>query len=275
MLYPGALSQKPFKKRIYFTLWKLFGWHKQHSFHVTDEREKGFVIDKFGKETQVKIAGNFPLLYDKLKVSVKEPGLLKLVSLALVSPMKNYLLVLEALRKVGSGQWAVGSGQSGEDKEQTSLKAIEYNIYGPIKDKAYWEQCNSVIKEMPSNIVVNYHGAVPPAEIEEALAQNHVFILPSKSENFGHSIIEALSAGRPVITSNATPWNMLKESRAGINGDPQNREELVNAILFFVNLDHQTMEEWSKAAHDYAVKAINIELIKQQYREMFGLESNS
>jgi spore coat protein U-like protein len=45
--------------------------------------------------------------------------------------MKNILLVLEALG-MGNGEWRVASGE----KEESD---IEYNIYGPVKDKNYWE----------------------------------------------------------------------------------------------------------------------------------------
>ena len=42
-----------------------------------------------------------------------------------------------------------------------------------------------------------------------------LFVLPSKSENFGNVILESLYAGTPVITSDQTPWNMVDEERIG------------------------------------------------------------
>ena len=41
------------------------------------------------------------------------------------------------------------------------------------------------------------------------------FLLPSKSENFGMSIVEALSYGVPVLTTEETPWKILKEINGG------------------------------------------------------------
>lgn len=47
------------------------------------------------------------------------------------------------------------------------------------------------------------------------LRSAHVFILPSHSENFGLVIAEALGTGVPVITTTATPWRQIEETRCG------------------------------------------------------------
>ena len=41
------------------------------------------------------------------------------------------------------------------------------------------------------------------------LAQSEIFVAPSKSENFGMAIAEALRSGTPVITTTGTPWGDL------------------------------------------------------------------
>lgn len=259
MLHPGALSQKSFKKSIYLSLWKLLGLHKKNIFHASDEKEKDFIHKVFGKKAMVKVAANFPRVLSGQPAFEKEPGHLKLISIALISPMKNILLLLESLK-------------SGDGSPESLKNRIEYNIYGPVKDKNYWMQCEELIKELPANITVNYHGDILPGKVADALSQNHVFVLPSKSENFGHSIYEALTAGLPVITSNHTPWNNLKESKAGINVSTGNIEELQKAIDHFATMSHLELGEWSNAAREYSLKAVDLEKTKKQYLEMFDLK---
>lgn len=252
MLHPGALTQKSFKKKIYLQLWKFLSLHKKNVFHATDAEEKKYIQQVFGAGAKVQVAANFPGVLHVQPVIKKEVGHLKLVSVALISPMKNILLVLEA---IGNKQLAIGN--------------IQYAIYGPVKDKKYWEECEALINKMPANITVNYHGDIAPDKIVDALAANHVFILPSKSENFGHALYEALSAGRPVITSNTTPWNNLEAAKAGVNVSLTDTQDMVKAIAFFAGMRQEEMEEWSRGARRYAEGAVDVEAIRNQYEEMF------
>ena len=251
-------------------------------FHATDEAEKKYIEQVFGNSVTVKVAANFPNVLAVQPVVQKEPGELKLVSVALISAMKNVLLVLEALSRE-SGVWSreeeeggsLESGVGSQEKkvvsgESSIVSSIEYNIYGPIKDKQYWEACEAQIKKLPQHITVNYHGDIAPDKIADALAANHVFILPSKSENFGHAIYEALSAGRPVITSNNTPWNKLEAAKAGINVSLNEPTELLQAIERFAGMKPEELEAWSKGARIYAEGAVDVEGIRRQYEEMFS-----
>jgi glycosyltransferase involved in cell wall biosynthesis len=255
MLHAGALSQKKWKKKIYLRLFKLLEYHYKVHFHATDDEEKKFILNYFGEVAKVSVAGNFPNKISPLPVALKEPGYLKLVSIAVISPMKNILFVLEALA--------------------TSGYKIEYHIYGPLKDEDYWDVCKQKIKSLPENIKAFYHKEIEPRQVKEVLSEGHVFILPSKSENFGHAIYEALSAARPVITSNHTPWNSLKENNAGINVSTDNTGELINAVNFFAEMDAIQMERWSDGAYVYAEKMLNVEMIKKEYGRMFGAENES
>ena len=49
----------------------------------------------------------------------------------------------------------------------------------------------------------------------QTLAAYHLFLLPTRGENFGHVILEALSAGCPVLISDQTPWRGLESSGIG------------------------------------------------------------
>jgi len=249
MLHPGALSQKSLKKRIYLVAYKLLGLHKKCIFHVTTAEEKQYVINTFSKSVKVFVAPNFPNVVDKLPVAAKNAGKLKLVTIALISPMKNIKLVLEALSKCRS--------------------LVTYDIYGPVKDAAYWQECQQLIATMPNNICVQYHGAVTPDKILNTLTDYHCMIQPSKSENFGHALYEALAAGKLVITSHYTPWNKLEEANAGFNVDINNIQSIVDAIEKMASLDNEAYAASSSATAQYAVKSIDIASVKKDYDAMF------
>ncbi|MGN6605074.1 MAG: glycosyltransferase [Ginsengibacter sp.] len=249
MLHPGALSQKKWKKKIFLELFKMLDYPFKVDFHATDEEEAGFIRSYFGEPAKVFVAKNFPTKVGLLPMPEKEPGQLKMATVAIISPMKNILLVLEAL--------------------QNMTDNIEYDIYGPIKDEDYWDLCKEQMRKLPRNISVLYHKEIEPSKVKEVLQETHVFVLPSKSENFGHALYEALSAGRPLITSFTTPWKGLLEAKAGLNVSENDVAALENAIHFFAQMSGEELQKWSEAAHAYAERKVDVEEIRGEYGSLF------
>lgn len=249
MLHPGALSQKKWKKKFFLRVFKLLEYHHKVFFHATDEEERKYITNQFGKPAVIFTAGNYPTFIGPVEREKKEAGSLKLVSIAILSPMKNILLVLQALGKV----------------EET----IQYDIYGPVKDENYRDECLFQIKALPKNVSVFIHKEIEPYEVKEVLAKADVFILPSKSENFGHAMYEALSAGLPLITSYHTPWINLENNRAGKNADVTKPEEISSAIQDFALMSEEEFEQWRLGAMNYATAAIDKDVLRMSYKEMF------
>lgn len=251
MLHSGALGQKRVKKKIFLTIFKLRSWHRLTEFHATTEEEAQFIRDQFGNNVKIWVVPNFPKVVGYSEPLEKVMGRLRLLSIALISPMKNIKLVIEALMQCKGD--------------------IVYDIYGPVKDEAYWEECKTLMIGLPSNVQVNYKGALEPGNVKETLNHYHVMVQPSKSENFGHSIFEALSAGLPVITSNFTPWHELETNNAGYNVSIDNTGELVQSIHALTALDNNTYEQWTGQAYAYALNRVDIPSIKRGYQNMFGI----
>jgi len=251
MLHPEAISKKKNKKLLYLKILKLLRVGQNSDFHATTAEEAEYLKNNFGKNINIVTAGNFPKNILPQPRLQKKIGYLKLVSISLVSPMKNHLNVLFAL--------------------ENATEQIEYAIYGPIKDQAYWRLCLKIMKELPSNISVEYHSGIVADEVEKVLMQSHVFIQPSESENFGHSIFEALSAGKPVITSTRTPWNNLQEANAGINVSAKDIKGLTDSIHYFSMMDNAEYEKWATGARQYSENAIDIGMLKRKYKELFSV----
>lgn len=249
MLHPGALSQKKWKKKVFLQLYKLLEYPHKLVFHASDEDEKKYIQARFGKVAKTVIAENFPNNLGALPREKKLPGALKIASIGIISPMKNILLVLQALGNV---------------KEK-----IQYDIYGPVKDENYRDDCLLQIKTLPKNVSVFIHKEIEPQEVREVLTKADVFILPSKSENFGHAMYEALSAGLPLITSQFTPWVNLEASHAGLNVKVTGTEEIASAIRHFSEMTEEEFQLWRQGALAYAAKAIDKDLLRIKYEKMF------
>jgi glycosyltransferase involved in cell wall biosynthesis len=248
MLDEGSLSQKSWKKKAYLAYWKLLGLHKRCEWHATTEQEKTSIQNAFGTKCKIWVVPNFPrtVAHQRTKKNERE---LQLVTVAVISPMKNHLLVLNALKKIPYN--------------------ITYEIYGPIKDAAYWQSCQEVIASLPSHVKVSYKGDLQPDHLEQALNNAHVFIQPSKSENFGHSLFEAMTAGKPIITSHNTPWNELAENRAGVNVAIGDASEIEKAILFFAEMNDEEYKLWNESSRNYALSKTDMHAIQAGYRKMF------
>ena len=88
-----------------------------------------------------------------------------------------------------------------------------------------------------------------------ALDSVDCFILPSKGENFGIVIIEALARGLPVITTRATPWNELENVNCGWWIE-RTEKDFINTLL----------ELFSKDEGDLAKMGENgVRLVEEKY----------
>jgi glycosyltransferase involved in cell wall biosynthesis len=251
MLHPGALSQKPFKKKIFLAFFKLAGWHKQVHWHATDAQEQEYIQQEFGTSMNISTAGNFPNMLPVTSGPFKKEEELIMGTVALISPMKNHLAVLHALTQVSS--------------------TVIWHIYGPVKDDAYWKECEQTIAQLPPTVKIQYHGELPPSELATAMKQIQLFIMPSKSENFGHALLEALSAGKPVITTNTTPFKDLKASTAGYTVQIDKLDEqLPETLRFFASMNHTQFESYAQGAAAFARGFVNIATTKQQYQTLFS-----
>lgn len=130
--------------------------------------------------------------------------------------------------------------------EHFSENEVIVKVVGSIDKKSYLytEFCNS------SNI--EFCGFVTRDRIATLYKESDVFVLPTFGEGFALVILEALSCGLPVITTQFAGGNdAIQTGKNGIEYDALNEGELEKAIRWFI--EHpQKFPEMSTAARETA-----------------------
>jgi glycosyltransferase involved in cell wall biosynthesis len=235
MLGAGALQIKSLKKKLFLSTARLAGWFRNIRWHVSSEQEAGEVRAVFGSDCEVCVASNLSLpelhgWQSRLKV----PGEVRFYFLSRISPKKNLLPALRLLAKTDPASH------------------IRFDIFGPIDDAAYGEQCLEALRHLPPHVEAIYHGPLPPKAISTRLADSHFLLLPTQHENFGHVVLEAFAASCPVILSDQTPWRNLTAQKLGWDLPPDHEAAWIEAIATATQMDTETYRQWSAAAYAHA-----------------------
>lgn len=253
MLAEGALSLKPFKKKLYLFLFKLLRLPEKIIFHATSEQEVKDIKRIFGNRTAIKFIPNFPSKPEQHSAQpLKIKNELKLISVARIAQEKNTLFLLELLKEL---------------KGNVSL-----DIYGMIKTESYLQLCRNIISQLPTNVKVNINGEIPFYKVKVKLSENQFFILPTLGENFGHAIYEALGSGTPVIISDKTPWRNLEPQKAGWDIPLDDKNKFVQVLNKCYEMDNDEYQLWSKGAYSYAKKYYEENDPTDEYLKMFGVK---
>lgn len=248
----GALKLKAFKKRAYIALASRLGLYDGLTWQATSKTEEADIKAAWARRIRLHFAP-YVLKRDQLLTGSQTPlakktGSMRLVFVSRISAKKNLLFALRRLQNI--------KGQ------------VIFDIYGPVEDRDYWESCQTVIRAMADNIRVNYNGPVPNDKVPELLADYHFFVLPTLGENFGHAILEALSAGCPVIVSDQTPWRNLAEQGAGWDL-PLEAEKWHFVLQSCTDMDGMTYHKIALQARQLAVESISQPDIVEQNISLF------
>ncbi|MFC1490934.1 glycosyltransferase [Candidatus Latescibacterota bacterium] len=185
----------------------------------------------------------------------KTSGSLNIIFLSRITPKKNLDYALNVLQNVKG--------------------SITFDIYGPIyRDKEYWEECKRIIARMPGNVSVSYKGVVNRDEIQSTFSGYHVFFFPTRGENYGHVIMESLSAGCPLLISDQTPWRGLEEKNIGWDIPLSNRNKFRFVLNQLVDMEEDEFKALKQSSINHAVEAAGDEYVLEQNRQLFFTSVN-
>src|SRR5262249_10238318 len=143
---PSALGLKKAKKKLFIILASLTGLYRDVIWQATTSREKAdmeslFARCSLGRGGQVIVAAPVPAPSDALpdvpegqfaQVLEKRSGQVSFLFISRVSRTKNLAQAIELL-----------AGIKGD---------VIFDIYGPIDDARYWEECQKSIARAPANV---------------------------------------------------------------------------------------------------------------------------
>jgi glycosyltransferase involved in cell wall biosynthesis len=268
----GSLSLKSKRKLIYIKLSTWLGFYRGIIWHASTNLEEADIRRSMGDFSVVNSASFLPggsgvygsCMTGAIAVAKdmhlmperdggrrmrKLAGQLRGVFVSRISPEKNLLCALRMLQ-----------GLSGD---------VVFDIYGPIGDAEYWNECKKTIGTLPPNVRVEHMGMIEHERVGEVFAEHDLFLFPTLGENYGHVICEALNAGCPVLISDQTPWRNLEEKGAGWDIPLEEAERFRSILQKCVDAD----EEWYAAlvarATEYGKMAASDPAIIEENRRMF------
>ena len=195
-LLQAAIKRKKLSKVLVLKLYSLI--KKKILFHATSLEEKDSILNYFG-HTKIVLQPNFIKANYCTKNITNHYNFLLL---GRINPIKNIHLLIE-----------------GASKSKAFMKS---NAKIVIAGKARLPYENDYLNELIQQIAnlemkekIIFKGHVESDVKENLIKDAYFLILPSKSENFGNVVLEALVKGTPVIASTGTPWELLEKCNAG------------------------------------------------------------
>jgi glycosyltransferase involved in cell wall biosynthesis len=232
----GAMSLKTRKKKFYLYIFRFLNWNKLIEFQFTSEQEK---LESLEFLSDVRCF-NVPNMHEEIPsfyIKEKQQGSVRLLFLARIARKKNLHLVFEALANIKDIN-------------------VELTVVGPIDESDYWDFCRSISKKFTSNISWSYFGVANREQVRNFFKKSHCYILPTKNENYGHSIVEAMVGSNIVILSDQTPWNDV-EFNGGFICRMECHSNYVAPIVSVANMTEDEYNIQAKKTYDYVCRELS------------------
>lgn len=248
MLYPQALSVSAWKKKL------IGGWYVNADLktadclHATSEEEARH-IRNYGLTNPIAIIPN------GLDVSVYPQQRttrnlkIKFGFTGRLNPIKQVDLLLTAWHRLG-----------------TKTENAELVIIGDGDPEYVASLKEYVVQNGMSN--VSFTGFLSGLDLREMVRSLDYQILPSKSENFGMVVPEALICGVPVIASQGTPWSVLEERGCGWWIDVSEKS-LVETITAAMAVNESERSAMGQRGRDLVLERFSSYAIAGQMKELY------
>lgn len=179
------------------------------------------------------------------------PSRKRLLFLGRLDAVKQLEILLEAMRRLPTEITLDVHGE-GEATYTASLRALSIEL--GVSDR------------------VTFHGWSEADAMKQAFSEASALVVPSRSENFGQVVIEALAHGLPVVASQGTPWAELDQRECG-RWVPANPESIAVACREVLEFDpaavRRRARRWMREA--YSNDAITAKFVSL-YNDLLELD---
>lgn len=137
-----------------------------------------------------------------------------------------------------------------------------------IGDGDLLEECRNRVKEDQLVDIVSFLGYVSEEEKIRLFKKSDIFVLPSHVDALPVAVLEAMSAGMPVVATNVGGIpSMVHEGKTGFLVSPGDVETLARRILQLVE-NPEMRNEMGKRAREFVSDNYDVELVAHKLNEL-------
>lgn len=248
-LSENAIKQGAWKKRPYLIGLRNIGFFDKITFQATSKEEYENIHRVIGTNNVV-LLPNMPPLPNYKENVCKRINCVKVLTMSRIVSNKNTLYSIKLVNSVKSD--------------------IQFDIYGPIEDPQYWEQCDKEITKAPPNVKICYKGIIAPDAAKDVFLDYDCFLLPTKFENYGQAIAEALMHDCiPIISLGTTPWDDVNDYKAGFAVKIGEDKEYIDCIENIAGMDTEQYIRCIRNVRIYVSKKMDTEETRRRYLQLF------
>jgi glycosyltransferase involved in cell wall biosynthesis len=256
----GLAMRRPLMKRCSLALIERRILRNAAAVHATSEQERREVLEVCPYcravviPNPVSIPTGTPARSDRLKPQV-------ILFLSRIDPKKGLELLLAAFDQIAASHTGANRGD------------LLLVIAGD-GDRAYVDSIHRMAKSLSARERITFTGGVDAERKQELFADADLFVLPSHSENFGVSVVEAMAHGIPVLISpNVGIHNEVTAASAGRTAICA-VEPLAQAMCEMMESDPDSLKQMGRngrllAAERYAPDIV-ARLLVAEYENIIG-----
>ena len=232
MTAPWAMRHKWLKKKIAWWMFQRRDLKSAAVIHCTTEQE-----NKWNEALGFKNCFVAPLGTQELQLTQFQSPTpthnsnYTLLFVGRIHPVKGLINLIRAWGLVFSSRsWSSELESGGRDS--SCSQGWKLRIVGP-DEAGHQFELESLVRELKLGDSVEFVGPKFGEELSREYDECDCLVLPSFTENFGATVVDAMAHGKPVITSTFAPWREVAERGCGwwVSNEPESLARAIGEMM--------------------------------------------